>query len=222
LKPIQGMNVINDVKAVLNKDFGDAYTSAWYTIYEHQIKQTPIKQNRRNTKFYFVHKADYTMRILDRQIIPDLYVGGLRILKAKRIKDMSIQPQIKFENNFWTAYNVRLGEWYQHQTYNLYPILRIDYQLAPNTKFRFGMQGFPGFEERFCVGNVERYTEYVLSEWNKRRYIIAFENRTLYQGFNLVVLLGMKREKTTYVESMGRDEPGNTQFFFTIQPEASR
>ncbi|MHB9029217.1 MAG: hypothetical protein ACYC9O_10635 [Candidatus Latescibacterota bacterium] len=222
LKPIQNLNVINDVLARLNKGLGPEYTSAPFTINEHLMKQTPIKQNRRSTGLMFVHKADYMFTVADRQIIPDVYIGGYRIMKAKRIKEMTFQPMLKYENNFSTVYNVRLGKYYQHRTYRMYPIIRFDYQVAPNTKFRVGFQGIPGFEEIYRVGNVKTYYEYELDEYNRRQMVLAFENRTLYQGFNLVVLIGMRKDKRTYVERMGRQLPGFTEYFFTIQSEAQR
>jgi len=106
--------------------------------------------------------------------------------------------------------------------YTLYPVIRFDYAVAPNTKLRCGFQGLPGFKEMYRVQNVKTYTEYALNEYNMQRMIVAFENRTLYQGFNLLVQIGMTKSKTEYVDSRGRKEPGNTQFFFKVQSESVR
>ena len=221
-RPVGNLNVINDMKTTFDRGYAPAVISAPSSIVEHLITETPVKGNRLTTKYQFVHKADYTINIADRRLIPDVYIGGYRIIKEKRIKELKFQPMIKYESQYYTAYNVLHSKYFMYSDYRLYPIVRFDYGLAPNTKLRCGFQGFPGFEEIYRVGNVKKYTEYALSEQNTRRFIVAFENRTLYQGFNLVVQLGMSRYKVTYVDSRGRKEPGNTQYFFTVQSESIR
>jgi hypothetical protein len=129
---------------------------------------------------------------------------------------------IKYENDWSTVYNVRLGRYYQHHWFRLYPILRFDYRVAPHTRLRAGFQGFPGFEEIYRIADVKTYSEYALNEYNRRQMVLAFENRTLYQGFNLVVLIGMRKDKTTYPARYGRNLPGYTEYFFTIQSDAQK
>lgn len=222
IRPVENLNIINDVLTKWEKDYGPIVLSAYDTIIEHTMKQVPIKKNRQYLSGSFVHKADYTINIADRRLFPDLYIGGYRIMKEKRIKELKFQPMIKFENSYEQEFNLRLSRFFMLHKYKMYPVIRFDYTVAPNTKLRCGFQGLPGFEERFRIGKVKTYTEYALEEYDMRRMIIAFENRTLYQGFNLVVLLGMSKEKTTYVDSRGRQEPGNTQYFVTVQSESIR
>lgn len=221
IKPIRNLNIINDVLTKLKTGYGDPITSADNTINEHLVTQIPEKGNGRLLSATFIHKADYTLIVGDREIIPDVYVGGIRLIKAKRIKELKLQPMIKFENAYSSVYNVRLARYYQHEAYAVYPILRVDYQVAPKTKLRCGFQGFPGWEEIHRVRNVDTYTEYALTEYNRHRMVLAFENRALYQGFNLVSLIGMRKVSTDYV-APSKQDTGITQYFFTIQSESSR
>lgn len=223
LKPIENLNVINDVLTGYSKSYGPYSRSAPNTTIEHTMKFYPVKTNRQSFSATFVHKADYTVQVTDRRIVPDIYFRGYRIMKEKRIKEFKFQPMIKFENSYYGAsYNVRLRKYYVFNSYSLYPILRMDYRVAPNTVLRCGFQGFPGFPQLYRIRNVNTYIEYKLSEYNQRKMIIAFENRTLYQGFNLIVLMGVQKDKTTYVDPRGRKEPGATQYFINVQSESSR
>ena len=222
LKPVESLNVINDLLFGWSKSWGPIVRSRPNTIIEHQMKFYPVKENRQSLSFGFVHKADYTIQITDRRLIPDIYFRGYRIMKEKRIKEFKFQPMIKLENSYWTAFNVRLSRYYTHHTYNLYPIIRLDYRVAPNTMFRCGFQGFPGFNELYRVGNVKTYYEYALSEYDRKRMIFAFENRTLYSGFNLVVLMGIQKDKWIWKDPRGRKQPGSTQYFIRLQSESTR
>jgi hypothetical protein len=220
--PVDNLNIINDVMTTFVRGYAPAVISAPGTISEYQITQTPVKGNRLTQKYQVVHKADYTINIADRRLIPDLYIAGYRIMKEKRIKELKFQPMIKYERQYYTAYNVTHGHYFMYSDYHLFPIIRFDYALAPNTKLRCGFQGFPGFKELYRVGNVKKYTEYALNEYDQRQYIIAFENRTLYQGFNLVVQLGAAKNKKEWVDARGRKQEGNTQYFFKVQSESFR
>jgi hypothetical protein len=222
LKPIENLNIINDVLSKVTKYFSDPILSAPFTIKEHTQKQTPFKTNKQTVDFTFVNKADYTINITDRQLYPDVYFHGYRILKEKRIKEFKIQPMVKYTHRYYTAYNVRLGEYFIYSPSTLYPVIRMDYRVAPNTLFRCGFQGVPGFPEMYRIRNVNKYYEYRLNEYDMRRMILAFENRTLYQGFNLYVVMGVTKTKKIWVYSAGRKEEGNTQYFITVQSESSR
>jgi len=81
---------------------------------------------------------------------------------------------------------------------------------------RCGFQGFPLLPE------ISRNTGNDLNDLDRRRMVIAFENRSLYQGFNLLVMMGIRRDKSSWVESFGRKQPGTTEYFITIRSEASK
>lgn len=220
LKPIDNLNIINDVLSKVKKYYSDPVLSWQNSILEHTITQTPPKKS--TTDFTFVNKADYTINVTDRRLYPDVYFHGFRILKEKRIKELKIQPMVKYTHRYYTAFNVRLQEYYTHSYSTLYPVIRLDYRVAPNTLFRCGFQGVPGFPEMYRVRNVDRYYEYRLNEYDQRRMILAFENRTLYQGFNLYVIMGVSKTKKSWVYSSGRKEEGNTQYFITVKSESSK
>lgn len=68
-----------------------------------------------------------------------------------------------------------------------------------------------------------RYDDYsILGESNRSRMVLAFENRTLYQGFNLLVQAGIRKDKISYLESRGRLEPGTTEYFISLRSEGVR
>jgi hypothetical protein len=223
LKPFENLNVINDLLYTYYKGTIPSVLSAPNTLLEHARKFTPEKKNHQSMSFNFIHKADYTIEIADRQVLPDIYFHGYRIMKAKRIKEFKIQPMIKLENNWSTGnYNVRLRQWWTYHQWDVYPILRLDYRVAPNTLLRCGFQGLPGFPEMNRYANTKKFIEYQLYGYDRRRMIIAFENRTLYQGFNCIVLMGMTKDRTKYTQRLGRLEPGVTQYFINLQSESDR
>lgn len=203
---IPSFNIINDAKYdVINRVDTDFYGTV-----DQQRRRAP--QDIIDASF--IHKADYTLRIADARILPEMYWRGFRLMKERRIKEFKLQPMIKFVHSYFTKdlqYN-----YYGGRSWTVYPILRFDYQVAPNTLLRCGFQGFPGFPE------MRRNTGDRLHDSNSRRMIIAFENRSLYQGFNLLVMLGVRREKEEWVESFGRKQPGTTEYFISIRSEASR
>jgi hypothetical protein len=68
---------------------------------------------------------------------------------------------------------------------------------------------------------MHRNTANELLEKDVRRTIIMFENRSLYQGFNLLVEIGMASEKTKWIKDYGRTLPGKTDFFVQLKSEAN-
>ena len=100
------------------------------------------------------------------------------------------------------------------RTIDIYPIIRFDYKIAPKTILRFGIQGFSGFQQ------IHRSKSFKLGDYDRRNMILAFENQSLYQGFNLVVLMGVRYSKTLYINDISRKDPGATEYFITLQSEA--
>jgi len=204
---IPDLNIINDIKYDVINRVGDL---SIFGTEDQNRRRAP----RDITDFSSVNKVDYTYRIADARVFPDIYWRGYRLIKEKRIKEFKLQPMFKFVYSQFTRdlqFSVNSGH-----SYNIYPILRFDYRVAPNTLLRCGFQGFPFFPE------ISRNTGNDLNDVNRRRMILAFENRSLYQGFNLLVMLGIRRDKSTWVESYGRKQPGTTEYFITIRSEASK
>ncbi len=167
------------------------------------------------------HKADYTLRIADARIIPSVTIGGFRLWKDKRIKELKFMPMIKLVHSYSYAepnnYDLQTRD-RKSRMLHLYPILRVDYQVAPKTKLRLGIQGFSGLEEMYRVRNSGAGKLY---DYDKRTMIFALENQTLYEGFNLLVLVGMSFSKQQYIHEPFKTDPGNTEYFITIRSEAS-
>jgi len=204
---IPGLNIINDFKYDVINRLGDA---DFYGTVDQQRRKAP----KDIVAMSSVHKADYTFLVADFRLLGDVFFRGNRIIKEKRIKELKIQPMIKYSRSQFTRdLHYR---YFDGQSYTVFPLLRIDYRVAPNTKLRLGIRGFPGFPEMI------RDTSNDLHDRDKRNYLLAFENRSLYQGFNLLVTMGVSREKETWVESFGRKQPGITEYFISIRSEASR
>jgi hypothetical protein len=216
------LNVYNDVLYSFTK----SYNPILYpnSLVEHTQVLTPIKPSRISWSLTTVHKADYVWRVADARLLPDIFIGGFRIMKEKRIREMRLQPQIYFSNAYSTAYSLRENQFYIQQRWMAFPVIRFDYRVAPNTLFRAGFQGFPGiFPELNRVVHENRYDDYsILNESDRSRMVLAFENRTLYQGFNLLVQAGIRKDKINYLDSRGRLQPGQTEYFITLQSEGVR
>lgn len=205
LMPFTDFNIINDVKYdVINRQTTE------FDGTEDQLHRTAPKDI---VKASFIHKADYTLRIADARLIPEVYIGDFRLMKTRRIKELKIQPMFKFVNSYFTR-DLHANMFGGH-SYSMYPILRIDYRVAPSTILRTGFQGFPGFPE------IIRNTANEILDRDRRRMIVALENRSLYQGFNLLVLMGVRYDKEEWVDSLSRIEPGKTEYFITIRSETS-
>ncbi|MFC1508759.1 hypothetical protein ACFL60_03615 [Candidatus Omnitrophota bacterium] len=201
-------NIINDVKYSVINRLGEL--DFWGTV-DQRRKKAP----RDICGYSATHKTDYTYRIADAVIIPEINWRGRRLIKEKRIKEFKLQPMFKFTYSQFTD-NLRSGYNNKGHSYNIYPIIRFDYRVAPNTLLRCGFQGFPFLPE------MRRSTANDLQDSNRRRMILAFENTSLYQGFNILVMMGVRRDKTSWVDSLGRIEPGTTEYFISIRSEASR
>jgi hypothetical protein len=160
-----------------------------------------------------VHKIDYTYRLADFRLIPEITWRGNRIVKEKRIREVTFTPQFKLTNIYETM-NFYYRDGNSHR-YDYYPVLRFDYKVAPKTTLRCAFQGLPGFNE------VSRNDQRLLEDENRRRMIVAFETLTVYSGFNLLVTTGFTRDKRSYEEPMGRREEGSTTYSITLQIESS-
>jgi hypothetical protein len=207
ITPVSNLNIINDFKYDAINRVGSL---EFYGTVDQKRREAPRDIISAQT----VHKVDYTFRVADARIIPEIYWRGYRLMREKRIKEFKLQPMFKVEFSQFTRdlqYNYLSG-----RAYTIYPILRFDYRVAPNTLLRCGFQGFPFFPEMW------RNTSNDLHDMNRQRMVLAFENRSLYQGFNLLVMLGMRRDKAEWVESFGRIQPGTTEYFITIRSEASK
>ena len=167
------------------------------------------------------HKADYRFRLADFRLVPSVSFGGFRLWKEKRIKEFKLMPMIKVVHSY--SYS-RMNNWDIHdydrksKSLHVYPIVRFDYRVAPKTLLRFGIQGFPGFPEIYRVKS-ESYNS--LYDYDKRNIVFAFENQTLYEGFNLLVMMGVRYSKLDYVEDELKTNPGQTEYFITLQSESS-
>ena len=199
-----GLNIINNVKHDQIDRLGDL-------TFDGSEQQKTMNVPRTIATTAFVHKIDYEFRIADIRIIPDVYWHGIRILKERRISELSFIPQFKLVN-YYTSGNIHLQDGDNH-IYNYYPVIRFDYKVAPKTYLRCALQGLPGFTE------VYRNRERPLEGEDRRRMFFGFETRTLYSGFNLLVTSGVRRDKRSFADRRGRNETGSTEYFITLNVE---
>ena len=92
-------------------------------------------------------------------------------------------------------------------TYELFPILRLDYDLGPRTVVRAGVQGLPGWPHRFRDG------ESPLGDFDARHYIFVVQNSTNYTGYELSINMGYRSSHTRYVGVPSRRVHRLKEFF---------
>jgi hypothetical protein len=206
LNLFNNLNIVNYAKVDINHRVGDLTLPG--TPEQQTINLPDVISSEQ-----FIHKIDYTYRLADFRIIPQISWRGNRLIKEKRIREVSIIPQFKVINEYESV-NFYYRDGKSH-SYTYFPVLRFDYKVAPKTTLRCAFQGLPGLNE------VTRNNERPLADMNRRRMILAFETNTVYSGFNLLVTSGIRRDKQTYVEPMGRRADGWTEYFITMQAESS-
>ena len=224
---IPNTNIINNFRFITSSNVGDLLRPEGTT--DEVIQNFMMVHNNNELigryagyNYGMEHKVDYTFRLADARVIPDIQYRGYRLIKEKRIKELKFMPMIKIVHTHGykphNNYAIR-REYRRPRTINIYPILRFDYRVAPKTRLRFGIQGFTGFPQK----HRERggYMLNNLNDRDVRNQVIAIENQTLYQGFNLNVLGGMRYTKTKFINDPGKVDPGATEYFITVQSEAN-
>jgi hypothetical protein len=166
------------------------------------------------------HKADYMWRVADLRLLPQVSLMGYRLWREKRLREMKLSPMIKVVHSYgWSQQNDYALSKYDRSSRSLevYPIIRFDYRIAPKTLLRLGIQGLGGAPEvyrRRTSGSSE------LNDYNKRNVVLAFENQSLYEGFNLLVMAGMRYSKKEWINDKLAKDDGYTEYFITFRSEA--
>jgi len=136
------------------------------------------------THFSMVNKADYTWRWQRFKITPQFK----HIFQRSKFPDREIADR---------------------QTRWIIPILRMDYQVGPNTDLKTGMQGLPFLAEKsFDPTSSER-------DFSRRTYTAFLQNRSNHRGYDLTILLGGYRTFTQYTNSQ-RPSLGYVEYFFKV------
>ena len=92
-------------------------------------------------------------------------------------------------------------------TYELFPVLRLDYELGPRTVVRAGLQGLPGWPHLY------RDLESRSSAFDARHYILVVQNSTNYTGYELSINMGFRSSRTRYVHTPSRRVHELKEFF---------
>jgi hypothetical protein len=185
----------------------------WRNTYNTHYRDNLIKRYG-NYSTTFEHKIDYTMKIAHAEIIPDINIGGYKLMKAKSINNLKIMPMIKVVHSHSYSDRTDLDR-YNRKASSLYvyPILRADMPVLPRTNLRVGFQGFPGLPQ------IYRNNYWPLTEEDETRMKIAFETTTTYPGNNIVVLSGVQRTTGRLINDRLTPDSGNTEYFITLQCE---
>ena len=222
LEFIPNTNIINNIRYSTTYEVGDMRRPDG-TEEEVRINFLQIYNGDTRIKRYggyslgLEHKVDYTLRISDASVIPEVNLRGYRLWKEKRIKEFKFMPMLKVVHSYgyYRQNNYQLFSYDRKpRILDVYPVIRFDYRIAPKTLLRLGIQGFSAFPQ------THRSKSFKLGDYDRRNMLLAFENTSLYQGFNLVVLMGVRYTKTLYINDISRKDPGSTEYFITIQSEA--
>ena len=130
----------------------------------------------------FVSKADYSYPI-----------GAL-----------GITPMFKFMAEKRTAPEELLSSL---ETYEFFPILKVDYPLSPRTTLRAGVQGLPGIEHRF------RNRKASLEDFDARHYVVALETVTNARGYDLSINIGFRSSRSQFFNLPSERLQKFTEFF---------
>ncbi len=223
---IPNTNIINNATFSTSRNVGDLRRLEG--TYDEQILNfLQIYHNDRlinqfgGYSYTLEHKADYKLRVADFRLIPTIEIGGIRLLNEVRIREFELMPAIKVLHSYSYSQPTQytLHE-YDRKTrrFDIYPVVRFDYRVAPKTRLRFGVQGFPGFPE---MHRVRTSAVSSLEDYDKRSMVFAFENQSLYEGFNIIAMVGVRFNKLTYLNDVSKISPEANEYFITIQSEAN-
>jgi hypothetical protein len=89
------------------------------------------------------------------------------------------------------------------------PIVRADFRLGPRTVLKTGIQGLPLIPET----SVDQSNP--AADFRRRTYTGFIENRSNYRGYDLSILMGIFRTRTSYTGS-SRPPVGFLEYFFRV------
>ena len=95
-------------------------------------------------------------------------------------------------------------------TRHLIPILRLDYTLAPGTVVRGGIQGFPGFKERF------RNVAWPFVAYDATSHVLLLQNRGNYSGYEVRLNLGFRRQSRYFWSALSRRSSSSREVFLQL------
>jgi len=117
---------------------------------------------------------------------------------------LTLVPMAKLLVHWRRAPAARLAD---RDTWEAFPILRLDWDLGPRTVLRAGVQGLPGWP------HLHRDRESPLADFDARHYIAVVQNSTNYTGYELSVNLGFRASRTRYVGVPSRRVHDLKEFF---------
>jgi hypothetical protein len=135
--------------------------------------------------------------------ITDWYLVGKTDATYRRGR-LSVMPMAKLLTHMRRApANVGLDL----RMYEVFPILRLDYQLGPRTVVRSGVQGIPGWPHQ------HRDLESSLSDFDARHFILIVQNSTNYTGYELSINMGFRSSRTRFVGTPSKRVHRSKEFF---------
>ncbi|MBT4485268.1 MAG: hypothetical protein HOC71_16500 [Candidatus Latescibacteria bacterium] len=114
-----------------------------------------------------------------------------KIVFTKRWGNIIFSPGIKFR-----LYKKVRSESLQPLDHDLarIPLITVKYVISPRSDIMLGLQGIPGFQYS--------YSNYVQSQndFRRRTYVLQFQNRTDYFGYNVWAAVGVDLDQVDYKE----------------------
>ncbi len=137
------------------------------------------------THFSMVNKADYTWQRGRFKLMPQIK----HIYRRSKFPERLLPDQ---------------------QALWLMPILRLDYQVGPNTVLKTGAQGFPLLSERVHDPILPEGEEF-----QRKTYTAFLQNKSNHRGYDLTLLLGGYRSFTSFTGTQ-RPSFGFVEYFFRV------
>jgi len=212
-------------------------TAVWnlshYMVYEENLYSYEAYYDEREYRNSKVHKFFLESKI---RAIPYITVENhIKYEKNHQVEgtmyDNTYQPEDQLNTMAMVnklAYTKQLGKWtfspgiklrlykksrseslnpLEHYMYRI-PLVMLRYTLSPNSKVTFGIQGFPKFEMQ-----VRNYIQ-GQNDYKQMNYMLQFENRTNYFGYDTWGAFGFQLEQIKFDEAYRQFENYKTSSLF--------
>lgn len=178
----RSIRIQHDMLLMQNSVVNTAYLHAHYD-------GIPALNIASKTKFDWNELLDDSVSIGDRVI--DWVVMG-KADYSHEIGSVRVTPKIKFTlDRRWAPDDLLISR----NEFEIYPIVRVDYPFTPNVWIRAGVQGWAGFEHQFR----DRLAE--INSYNARHYVLSFETRGSYTGYETSINIMFKSSRTDFINT---------------------
>ena len=122
---------------------------------------------------------------------------------ARRVGKLTVTPMVKLLLQKRSGPAAQLLD---QQTFEIFPILRLDYALTERTVIRTGLQGLPGFQHIF------RSKETPTEEFDARHWIVAFQTQSSYTGYVVNINVAFRSSRSRFISQASKRVQKSRQF----------